>query len=87
MMMNWNDLGVNEGGLPIHFPMGHTRMCEGPTDDADAHHWACWCPAGHSCPLSVALGRAGQAGYRRGVASSSSAAGVPSRLDHTGPIT
>lgn len=33
--------------VPEHFPMGVTAKGQGPTDDADLHHYACWC--GQQC--------------------------------------
>lgn len=33
----------DEGGLPIHFPMGVNAKGQGPVNDSDAHHWVCWC--------------------------------------------
>jgi len=50
----WDRLGISEGGLPIHLPMGVTEAGQGPTDVEDAHHWICWCPDAQ-CPLTRSL--------------------------------
>lgn len=60
--MHWLDLGVDDGGLPIHLPMGVTAEGRGPTSDADAHHYVCWC-ANPDCPLTVALRQAWKIGH------------------------
>lgn len=59
----WDRLGLDDGGMPVHLPFSHTENCEGPTDDVDAHHWACWCPD-PDCLLEEALNRAWLAGKR-----------------------
>lgn len=59
----WDNLGLDEGGLPTHLPMGVTVNGEGPEDDDKAHHYECWCHDPR-CPLAVALRRAHQAGLR-----------------------
>ena len=52
----WDRLGLDEAGMPIHLPMGVTEDGRGPTNDAEAHHFVCWC--GHSdCPLTKMLAR------------------------------
>lgn len=50
---SWDGLGTDEAGLPLHLPMGVTADGQGPTNDDDAHHVACWC--GTDCPLNRAL--------------------------------
>lgn len=69
----WDALGVDDGGLPIHLPFSHNSVCQGPTSDAEAHHWSCWCRDGHDCPLSKALALAFEAGqrFRKGTTRSS----------------
>jgi hypothetical protein len=61
---DWYSLGVDDGGLPVHLPISHTSQCDGPTEPDPAHHYACWCKAGHSCPLSEALRLSHEAGAR-----------------------
>lgn len=53
---SWENLGIDDGGMPIHLPMGVTADGDGPTSDAEAHHFVCWC--GQQCPLDEALKRA-----------------------------
>ena len=53
----WDRLGVDEGGMPKHLPMGVTAEGEGPTNDGEAHHFACWC-GDAECPLTKALTQA-----------------------------
>jgi hypothetical protein len=60
----WDRLGTDEVGLPVHLPFSHTENCEGPTQDAEAHHWTCWCRDGHECPLGRALAQARAAGLQ-----------------------
>lgn len=50
----WERMGTGEEGLPVHLPMGVDAAGQGPVDDHEAHHVACWCgqPA---CPLTQAL--------------------------------
>jgi hypothetical protein len=57
----WGQLGVDDAGMPLHLPMGVTVEEEGPANDADAHHWICWCGNG-DCPLTLALGHAWRSG-------------------------
>lgn len=59
----WDNLGVDDGGLPRHLPFSHTVNCEGPTEPDDPDHLACWC--GKPCPLHLALRDAHRAGMRR----------------------
>lgn len=59
----WDQLGVDEGGLPEHLPMGVTEQGRGPTGDAKAHHYLCWC-GDVLCPLSQALRQARRAALR-----------------------
>lgn len=59
LTFSWEDLGIDESGMPIHLPMGVTADEEGPTSDAEAHHFVCWC--GQQCPLDEALRRAAKA--------------------------
>lgn len=61
----WDQLGVDEGGLPTHLPMGVTKDGEGPEDDALAHHYVCWC-GDTQCPLTVAFTLAGRASWEQG---------------------
>jgi hypothetical protein len=53
LTFSWEDLGLDDGGMPIHLPMGVTVDGDGPTSDAEAHHFVCWC--GQQCPLDKAL--------------------------------
>lgn len=49
----WERLGLDDGGLPVHFPMGVDRRGRGP-ESPKPHHYICWC--GHpDCPLTQAL--------------------------------
>jgi hypothetical protein len=64
MSFTWNELGLDEAGMPVHLPMSHTRQFAGPTPNAEARHWSCWCPVGHSCVLSNALRLARESGVR-----------------------
>lgn len=57
----WDGLGVDEGGMPRHLPMGVTREGRGPERDEAAHHYTCWC-GNVECPLALALGHAWRAG-------------------------
>lgn len=61
----WDRLGVDEGGLPAHLPMGVNERGQGPEDDAAAYTWACWC-GDVECPLTLALGHAWASGKRAG---------------------
>lgn len=58
----WEKMGVDDGGLPTHLPMGVTREGQGPTDDSEADHYICWC--GEPCVLAEALRKAWDAGRR-----------------------
>lgn len=49
----WERLGLDEGGLPFHFPMGVNRRGQGP-EGQNPHHYVCWCGAG-DCPLTQAF--------------------------------
>jgi hypothetical protein len=60
---HWEGLGVEEGGLPKHLPMGVNAEGQGPESDHDAHHWECWCPD-KGCPLNAPLRQAWLAGRR-----------------------
>ena len=56
-------LQADEGGLPVHLPMGVTEDGRGPTSDRGAHHYLCWC--GHpACLLNDALRLAWESGAR-----------------------
>lgn len=66
----WDQLGLDDTGMPVHLPISHKENCEGPTKDA--HHWECWC-SDPDCLLAEALGYAWMAGRR-------SAQIVPERL-------
>jgi len=57
----WELLGVDEGGLPVHLPMGVNQQGQGPEDDSAAHHFECWC-GDANCPLTGAL----MAAFRKG---------------------
>jgi hypothetical protein len=59
---DWNALGVDEGGLPVHLPMAVTADGQGPATGTDAHHMTCWCGTG--CGLADALEEAGHLGER-----------------------
>lgn len=61
----WDRLGVDDGGLPTHLPMGVNKDGQGPEDDAEAHHYECWC-IDPDCPLTAALRQAWEAGRRVG---------------------
>lgn len=50
----WDSLGVDDGGMPVHLPMGVNDAGEGPENDSNAHHYVCWCPD-VNCPLTNAL--------------------------------
>jgi hypothetical protein len=64
MSFDWGALGVDEGGLPIHLPMGVTVDGQGPADGTEElHHYVCWCPD-PTCPLTRALLDAHQSGVR-----------------------
>lgn len=43
----------DEGGLPVHFPMGVDAEGHGPTEPDEPHHRTCWC--GTDCPWTRAL--------------------------------
>ena len=55
----WDRLGLDEAGMPKHLPMGVTAEGQGPTNDAEAHHFVCWCGLS-DCPLTKALAQAHQ---------------------------
>jgi hypothetical protein len=45
---------IDQGGMPVHVPIGVTIDGRGPADpatDPAFHHWACWCPDGEKCPV------------------------------------
>lgn len=63
MTFFWDELGVDDGGLPVHLPMGVNAQGEGPEDDAKAHHYMCWC-GNRECPLTQALHLAWSSGTR-----------------------
>lgn len=61
----WDSLGMDEGGLPIHLPMGVNAKGQGPADvhGQVAHHFICWC--GQSgCPLTIALAQSRRSALR-----------------------
>jgi hypothetical protein len=62
---DWSKLGTDEGGLPVHLPMGMTATGQGPENDDVAHHYECWCQD-PDCPLTSALLLAWKAGIRAG---------------------
>jgi hypothetical protein len=49
----WARLGLDEGGLPAHVPMGVTEGGDGQQDDATARRYVCWRPYPNS-PLTRA---------------------------------
>lgn len=49
----WERLGTREDGLPVHLPMSVDADGQGPANDHEAHHLACWC--GQQCPLTLTL--------------------------------
>lgn len=61
--LNWEGMGLDEGGLPAHLPMGVNELGQGPEDDSVAHHYECWC-FDPECPLTTALQLAWSAGKR-----------------------
>lgn len=54
---------IDEGGLPVHLPIGVTAEGRGPTQDSEAHHYLCWC-SNPKCLLSYALRLAWESGTR-----------------------
>lgn len=60
LSFDWGQLGYDDGGLPVHLPMGVTESGQGPEDDDKAHHYVCWC--GTYCSLEHALNLATRAG-------------------------
>lgn len=50
----WDRLGVDDGLMPVHLPMGVDQDGRGPTDDSDAVRFVCWC-GDADCPLTSAL--------------------------------
>lgn len=61
---DWDNLGRDDGGLPIHLPMGVTKSGQGPADGTPAlHHYECWC-GDPKCPLTMALKSAWRLGVR-----------------------
>ena len=63
----WDRLGVDDGGLPAHLPMGVDEHGRGPANDSDAAYFICWC-GDHACPLAEALKVAWRAGLNGGAA-------------------
>ena len=57
------DLQTDDGGLPVHLPMGVTQDGRGPTMDSEAHHYLCWC-GNPKCLLNDALRLAWESGTR-----------------------
>lgn len=49
----WERLGIDGGGLPIHFPMGVDQRGRGP-ESPNPHHVVCWC-GDTACPLTQAF--------------------------------
>lgn len=39
----WDQLGQDEGGMPLHLPMPLTAEGHGPADPDEADHLGCWC--------------------------------------------
>lgn len=66
MNLNWEGMGLNDGGLPAHLPMGVTAEGDGPVEPDPPHHVVCWCPD-PECPLTRSLNEAWKAGRREGV--------------------
>lgn len=61
-VFRWDWL-TDEGGLPVHLPMGVSAEGRGPTRDDDAHHYLCWC-MDPKCLLTEALRLAWESGSR-----------------------
>jgi hypothetical protein len=61
--LHWDALGLDEGGLPEHLPLGVNELGQGPENDSVAHHYECWC-GDPNCPLTAALQLAWRAGWR-----------------------
>jgi len=59
----WDRLGMDDGGMPVHLPMGVTERGQGPEDDSAAYAYVCWCGE-TECPLTLALGHAWASGRR-----------------------
>jgi hypothetical protein len=59
----WDRLGTDDGGMPVHLPIGVNERGQGPEDDSAAYTFTCWC-GDTECPLSLALGHAWAAGRR-----------------------
>lgn len=62
---SWEQLGIDDGGLPTHFPMPVNAEGLGPVGDLRAHHYECWCPDPH-CEITWALVQAWLVGKRAG---------------------
>lgn len=54
---------VDEGGLPVHLPIGLNEDGLGPEDDDKAYRYVCWCND-PDCALTRALRLAWEAGRR-----------------------
>ena len=65
----WGPMGYDEGGLPVHLPIGLTTDGDGPADSDKAACWVCWCGS-PTCPLSAALQLSAEAGARTAPANS-----------------
>lgn len=59
----WERLGTDDGGMPVHLPIGVNAYGQGPEDDSAAYTFTCWC-GDPECPLSLALGHAWTSGKR-----------------------
>jgi hypothetical protein len=59
----WDACGVDEGGLPVHLPMGVDEHGRGPAGDSEAAFYVCWC-MDSKCLLTGALKLAWMAGTR-----------------------
>ena len=55
------DFEMDEGGLPVHLPMGVDSEGRGPMEPEQPHHYECWC-IDRKCPLTLALQKAWDAG-------------------------
>ena len=60
------DSQLDEGGLPVHLPMGVNTEGRGPEYDNEAHHYLCWC-GDPKCLLTRALRDAWLSGMRHGL--------------------
>lgn len=59
----WDQMGTDDGDLPVHLPFSVNKEGKGPVSDQEAAHYVCWCP-NEDCPLTKALALAHEAGAR-----------------------